>query len=201
MIGCFSRAVRRLIRDDRGVAITEFGIIAPVFLLFVMVVFDLAHMAYARSIFEGAVEKAARMSSLEVGDPDAADAMVEELIKPVLPGVELDPSRVSYYDVGDIQRPEEFDDDNDDNICNNGETYFDENGSGEWEADIGVEGNGGSNDVVVYSVSATYKPVFVVPFLPKAWSERKLQATTVKTNQPFGNQPPLSRTTKTCEDA
>lgn len=199
MIGLISKALRRLGFDRTGVSAVEFGIIAPVFLTFVMAAFDLGHMAYARAVFEGAVERAARASSLETGDADEADAMVEELIRPVLPGVDLEAGRVSYYDIGDIKRPEDFTDENDNNVCDEGESFVDENGSGEWEADIGVAGNGGSNDVVVYEVSANYTPVFKVPFLPDAWTQRTLRATTVKTNQPFGNQQSLKTTSGTCE--
>lgn len=188
----------RLARDQDGIAAIEFGIIAPIFLMLMLGMFDIAHMAYARTVLQGAVEKAARVSSLEGGDTGDADRMVEELVKPILPGVQVQATRTSYYDFADIGRPEKFSDGNGNNVCDNGESYVDENGSGGWDADIGNSGNGGSGDVVIYKVQATYEPVFRVPFVPNAWNERTLEAMAVKKNQPFGNQEEYVTTAGTC---
>lgn len=187
-------------RDRRGSAITEFGLIAPVFMLMLVGIYDLAHMAYARSVFTGAVERAAREASLETADTDVADQMVEDLIRPVLPGVVIETERQSYFDFADIGRHEEFSDENGNNTCDNNESYVDENNSGGWDADIGQAGNGGAGDVVVYTATATYTPVFVVPFMPDAWKERKLTATAVKKNQPFGTQQSYVTKAGTCTD-
>lgn len=194
------RKLRHLIGDRRGIAATEFALIAPVFILVLMVVFDLAHMAYARSVFEGAVERAAREASLGNGDEEAADELVESLIGPVLPGMAMVATRKSYFDLNDVGRPEQFSDGNSNDVCDNGESFVDENRSGAWESDIGSAGNGGSNDVVVYTVRATYNPVFRVPFIPAAWGERTLEATAIKKNQPFGNQQDYATTAGTCID-
>lgn len=190
----------QLLQQEQGIAAMEFGLVAPLFMLLVMGMFDLGHMAYARAVFEGAVEKAARVSSLETGDTEAADQMVENLVRPVLPDAILETERKSYFDFPDIRRPEQFADENGNDICDDGETYVDENRSGQWEADIGIEGNGGSSDVVMYTVTATYTPVFRVPFFPEAWNTRSLRATAVKKNQPFGNQEEWATTTGTCTD-
>jgi hypothetical protein len=192
------RLLRRLRRQQQGIAATEFGLIAPVFFLLMLGIFDLAHMAYARSVFEGAVEKAARESSLESGDIAAADQMVEDRVRPVIPNVVLTTQRKSYFDFADISRPEQFNDGNGNDVCDNGESYVDENQSGDWEADIGVAGNGGSGDVVMYTVTATYTPVFKVPFMPHFWNNRTFRATAVKKNQPFGNQQEYTTTAGTC---
>lgn len=187
--------VRRLARADDGIAVTEFGLIAPVFLMLMMGFYDISHMAYARSVFSGAVERAAREAALESGDPDDADDMVEDLISPILPGVELETSRLSYFDFADIDRPEPFTDANGNDVCDNGEAYVDQNSNSSWDPDIGQDGNGGANDVVMYTVTATYEPIFKIPFLPEAWNERTLTASAVRKNQPFGDQ--LARTNAT----
>lgn len=197
-----SAAFRRLCRSERGIAATEFGLIAPVFFLFVFGMFHLGHMVYAKAVFEGAVERAARDSSLETADTEEADDMVEALVKPILPNVVLTTTRTSYYDFADIKRPEKWTDNKGKNpagqwieypgrnngTCDQGEAYTDENGSGHWESDIGRDGNGGSGDVVLYTVKATYTPLFKVPFLPAQWTDKQLVATAVKKNQPFANQ-------------
>jgi hypothetical protein len=194
------RSLPRLLGQERGSAVTEFGLVAPFFLFLLLGMFDLAHMAYGRAVFEGAVERAARESSLETGDTAAADQMVESIVGRVLPGVHIEAKRKSYFDFADIGRAENFSDTNDNDICDNGESYVDENQSGSWDADIGLSGNGGSGDVVMYTVTATYRPVFRIPFLPESWNERTLTATAIKKNQPFGNQQDYVTTGGTCTD-
>ncbi|AKH41532.1 Flp pilus assembly pilin Flp [Altererythrobacter atlanticus] len=189
---------RALSRREDGTAVMEFGLIAPVFVILLMGIYDLSHMVYARSVLAGAVERAARDSSLEGGDTDVADQIVEDAIRPVLPGVDLDPQRLSYFDFADIGRPEQFDDENGNNVCDNGEAYVDENRNGIWDADIGVANNGGAGDVVIYTVTATYSPLFKIPFMPEMWNERTLTATAVKKNQPFANQLGYATTAGTC---
>lgn len=191
---------RRLLREQRGTALTEFGLIAPAFFILLIGVFDIAHTVYARSIFVGAVEKAAREAALETGDTDEADAMVASVIRPVLPGVTLVTERSSYFDFADIGRAEKFTDVNGNDVCDNGEAFIDENGSGEWEEDIGQDGNGGAGDVVMYTVTANYSPLFKVPFAPQRWNERSFTTTAVKKNQPFGDQLEYASTAGTCVD-
>lgn len=191
-------AFRRLLWGNEGTAITEFGLIAPVFLLLLMGTFDIAHTVYARAVFAGAVERAARNSSLETADTTAADQSIQNSIGPILPGVHVTTTRKSYYDFADIGRPEQYEDTNGDDICDDGEAYVDENGNGHWDADIGLSGNGGADDVVVYTATATYKPLFIVPFMPSAWTTRTMTATAVMKNQPFADQKTYGTTAGTC---
>jgi hypothetical protein len=109
-------------------------------------------------------------------------------VQQVLPGVTVASTRTSYYDFADIGRAEQWNDADGDGTCNDGEAYTDENGNGGWDRDIGVGGNGGANDVVLYKVTATYTPLFRVPFMPEAWKERSLESTAIRKNQPFATQ-------------
>ncbi len=206
------RVLRRLARQQRGSAVTEFGLIAPVFFMLLMGIYDITHMVYARSVFDGAVERAAREASLETADTEAADQMVENSIRPILPDVVLTTERESYFDFADIKRAEQWTDNKgkdssgnwinypglNNGVCDYGEPYFDENRSGHWDADIGVSGNGGAGDVVMYTVTATYSPLFKVPFMPDAWKTRSMTATAIKKNQPFANQTTYASTVATC---
>lgn len=190
--------LRQFSAANRGVAATEFGLMAPVFLLLLAGTYDLAHMMYARALFAGAVEKAARDSALENGNTTAADQKVKDTIRPVIPDVTLFTSRLSYYDFADIKRAEKFTDANRDGTCNNNEVYIDENSNSVFDIDIGRQGNGGASDVVQYTVTATYTPLFKVPFFPAAWNQRQLNATAIKKNQPYGLQQQYSTRTGTC---
>ena len=166
----------------------EFGLMATVFLTLLLGLFDIGQMAYANAILKGATQDAARSSSLETGNTSAADAKVASIISTVAPGATVQSSRVSYYDFEDIERPESWNDENDDGTCNEGEAYTDENGNGAWDADVGVSGNGGAGDVVIYSVTVTYDPLFPNPFMPGGTSKRKISSSAVKKNQPFADQ-------------
>lgn len=198
----FMRCIRHLsgelCADESGVTVVEFALVAPTFLLLLMGTLDIGQMVYAQSVLDGAVQAAARDASLEGGDTDAADALVLERVQGIMPGVELNTSRTSYYDFADIERAEQWNDADDNGLCNDGEAYVDENRNEQWDDDIGVSGNGGANDVVIYGVEATYDPMIKVPFLKRAWQSRTLQASALKKNQPFANQENYSSTARTC---
>lgn len=200
-------SVTHLFGARDGAAAVEFAMIAPTFMILMVGLFDIGQMFYAKSVLEGAVQSAARLSALETGDTEAADAMVEKSVKPIIPGVSVQASRVSYFDFSDIERPEKWNDDNGDavddpedgnGVCDNGEGYTDENNNGSWDADVGEDGNGGAGDVVIYTVTATYTPTFKIPFTPESWDDRVLTSTAVRKNQPFANQESYSSKAGIC---
>jgi hypothetical protein len=204
-MGAFTDRFRKpllpaLARQQQGTAVMEFGLIAPVFMMLLIGMYDITHLVYARSVFNGAVERAAREASLETGDTNEADQIVADIIRPVIPDVVIETERMSYFDFADIERPEQFTDANDNDICDEGEAYVDENSSGQWEEDIGVAGNGGAGDVVMYTAKATFTPLFKIPFMPESWSSRTMTATAIKKNQPFGDQAELATTAGTCTE-
>lgn len=185
--------------DQAGVTIIEFAIVAPVFLLMLVGTLDIGQMVYGKAILNGAVQAAARTSSLETGDTSAADAMVLQRIASILPNVEVSSTRSSYYDFADIGRAEQWNDADGNGVCNDGEAYTDENGDGNWDEEIGTTGNGGANDVVIYTVNATYEPIFKVPFMPESWESRSINSTAIRKNQPFSDQAEYSSNAGTCD--
>lgn len=195
--GCRA-AVGALIADRSGVTVIEFALVAPVFLMLIIGCLDLGQMVYAVGVLDGAVEKAARDSTLETGDTTAADAKVEAVIRQVLPGADISSTRRSYYEFSDIERPERWNDANNDGTCSTGENYVDENGSGDWDSDVGSSGNGGANDVVMYTVTVRYDPIFQVPLVPIDWSRREIASTAVRRNQPFATQDSPGSQSGTC---
>ena len=192
------RAALRLGSDQRGATLVEFALIVPVFLMLLLGLFDLGQLAYAKAILSGAVHQAARSSSLETGDTTKADAHVAEMVRRIAPGAAVRSSRVSYYDFADLGRPERWDDVNNDGTCSKGEGYVDENNNGRWDADIGVAGNGGAGDVVIYTVDVTYPPLFGLPLIPGGSDDRVISASVVKKNQPFADQARYSSGAGTC---
>ena len=194
----YNHLARLLRRDEGGLTIVEFAIVAPVFLLLLMGSLDIGHTVYAQSVLNGAVQSAARDASLEGADTDVADALVLAQVENVMPSVTLVTERTSYYDFADIERPEQFNDANADDTCNDGEAYVDENRNGRWDEDIGQSGNGGANDVVIYSVEATYTPIVKVPFMDRVFGDRTLKSNAIRKNQPFARQTEYSSEAGTC---
>lgn len=196
---CCRRALRCFGADSSGISAVEFGVLAPVFITMLLGVLDLGHMMYGKSVLNGAVQEASRSASLETGDTATADALIADRIAPVLRQAEVKTSRSSYFDFADIARPEDWNDADGDGTCNEGESFVDENGNGEWDEDIGEAGNGGANDVVVYTVKVTYEPVFRIPFTPKQWSERTISSTAIRKNQPYAEQDGYGSDAGTCD--
>ena len=188
----------QLAQDATGAVLIEFALVAPVFLMLIMGTFDLGQMAYGKSVLEGAVQKAARDSALETSSTLVADNTVKNIIGPILPGAQLTTTRTSYFDFVDIGRPERWNDGNNNGQCDNNETYVDENSNGDWDKDIGVTGNGGASDVIIYTVVVKYTPVFRIPFMPAKWYERTLTSTAVRKNQPFAQQTALGSNSGIC---
>jgi len=76
----------RLQRDREGISTIEFTLVAPVFLMLIMGIFDVGQMGYGLSVLNGAVQKAARDSSLETANTETADNIVKKKITPIFPG-------------------------------------------------------------------------------------------------------------------
>ena len=179
----------RAIRDAQdGAAAIEVALIFPIFLTLIFGILDVGQSVYGQSVLSGAVEIAARSSALETADTDAADQMVEDTISPILPGATVQSTRASYFDYSNVEQPEAFSDTNADGECNNGEAFVDRNNSGTWDQDAGSDGNGGAEDVVLYTVTVTYRSAFQIPFMDYTWNTRTLQSTAVRKNQPFADQ-------------
>lgn len=189
---------RKLLRDQSGAALMEFGLVLPTFILMTMGLLDIGHIFYARSLLIGAVEEAARSSSLETADTSQADEQVRKMVSHIAPGATITSSRASYFDFADIGRPERWNDADGDGICSGGESYTDENASGAWDPDVGGSGNGGASDVVIYTVTMKFDRLFKIPLLPGD-KEQTLVVQTVKKNQPFADQARYGSTAGTCE--
>ena len=188
-----------LARDTRGAAAIEFAMCAPLLLIGMMGVFDMGHNMYAASIIQGAVQKAARDSTIEGAEDrsDELDARVTRMIHEIAPGAQIEFTRTSYASFSDVGQPEDWNDVNGNGTCDDGEPYEDANRSGSWEANMGKTGFGGARDAVLYEVDVTYTRVFPISRLIGADPEFRTTARTVLRNQPYAAQD-TSVTTGNC---
>ncbi|MEP7350830.1 MAG: TadE/TadG family type IV pilus assembly protein [Sphingorhabdus sp.] len=192
-----SREPRSLIRDVRGIAAVEFGLIAPVFMTVLLGTMDLGHTLYVKALLQGSVQKAARDSSLQTGtlseNQTTIDAIVTEQVKRLNKDAVVTVTRRSYYTYTEASAatPEDFTDtpSDPDNICNNNEPYVDLNGNDTWDADGAVDGQGGARDKAVYTVNMKYPRLLPInKFIPGMSADIDISASTVLANQPYGEQ-------------
>ena len=186
-----SRYAAPLLRDKRGVAIIEFALIAPVLLLMLMGLLDLAFNMYTTEMLQGAIQNAARNSTIEgaSGKDTALDATVTTAVRAVAPSATLTFDRRAYSSFTEAGRPEDYTDVDNDGTCNNGEPFEDANGNGSWDLDRGKAGFGGARDAVLYTVTVNYqRPFPVAGFIPGQTKDFTLSAVTVLRNQPYGQQ-------------
>lgn len=191
MIGRVQSTLRRVLTTCRkGATLVEFGFVAPVLILTIMGIFDVGYKMYSTSILQGAIQKAARDSTLEDGTSNATtiDNRVKDIFRQVSPSATYEFERLSYTNFSDVGIPEDFTDSNDDGECSTGEPFEDANGNGSWDADQGAAGNGGARDAVLYTARATYDRLFPMAGLIGLPETETVEASTVLRNQPYGEQ-------------
>lgn len=182
--------LRRLRRNERGVAAIEFALSAPVFLLVLLGGIDFAWQMYAKQVLQGAVSQAARAATLEsnMGSQKAFDDRVEAQVKTVLSHATVKFSRKAYESFEQVGDPEPFTDTNKNNRYDSPECFEDYNGNGVWDSDRGKNGNGGADDVVLYTATVEFSRVLPVWKMLGQPQNTTLSSTTVLRNQPFANQ-------------
>ena len=190
MIIQFASTMRKLRRDESGVTVIEFGFVAPVLCLLLMGMFDLGFQAYAQTNLSGAMQEAARKSALEptVITTNQLDAEVTEAIQAVVPSAQVSFERKNYQTFDDIDKPEDFTDNNGNGICDNNEPFEDLNGNLNWDQDRGRNGLGGARDAVLYTASASFDRVFPLYGFIDIPSTATISASTVLRNQPYDEQ-------------
>ncbi|MEM1052284.1 MAG: TadE/TadG family type IV pilus assembly protein, partial [Pseudomonadota bacterium] len=126
--------IKRLRREEKGATLVEFAIVAPVLILMIMGIFDMAHSQYTSALINGAMQKAGRDLTLESAgsNEQAIDTLVTNQIMNVAPAsatITLD--KLAHFDFSDIGEAEQIVEDDGNQICDPGETYIDSNGNGQ----------------------------------------------------------------------
>lgn len=180
--------IRLLMNDESGATIAEFALILPALAMTVLGLFDFSYNYYAETMIEGAVQKAARDSTIDInaGNYAALDERVAIAVHRIVPSADLQFQRSAYTDYSDVRRAEEYTDSNGDGICNDGEPFEDANKNGMWDNDRGSSQTDGARDVVLYEVTASYPRAFPIPGLVGLDSNVTVAARTVLRNQPYG---------------
>lgn len=180
---------RRLGRETRGIAAVEFALISPVFFLVVFGFVDLAYTMYVRAMLEGTLQDAARLTT--VGNQTAAsvDTFVKNRMKSFGDHIVVTSTTTSYYEYSGIGKPEKIKQDTAPfGEYNEGDCWEDLNGNGIWDHVAGVDGVGGSDDIVYYQTTATFPAIVPIYKFMNMSNIHTVSATTVLRNQPFASQ-------------
>lgn len=194
MIGRFRPFLRRLVGDTRAATLTEFAITAPVFLMTLMAIFDFSMQLYAKSVLTGAVNRAARDASLESNNASQStlDNAVTAQVREVFRDGTLSFTRKNYDSFDDVRKPEPLTDSNGNGTRQAGECFTDLNGNGSWDTDRGGNGQGGGDEVVLYTASMNLTRLFPGWKMLGQSQSATITASTVLRNQPFATNTPTS---------
>lgn len=201
----------KILVDQDGVSVTEFGLIAPALFTMLLGTMDVGHTLYMRTVIDGAIQEVARDSSLEDGGvlakQQAIDARIKRQIrnlnKSINPASDIVIKRRYYRNfTGAFNADEEdYTDTNDNGVCDNGEPYIDANLNETWDSDGGDEGQGGAKDVSIVTVTVTYDRLFPVAGLIGLPEQITISANTVLANQPYAEQASYAAPqTRNCDD-
>ena len=180
-------------RDRAGATLVEFALVAPVFLVFLMGMFDAGYQLYIKSMLSGEMSRAARSSGLETSTDATKQAALDDRVRSAMRRFSASSNvtftRTAYHSYARAQsKAEIFSDGNGNGKCDNSEVFQDENHNGQWDADAGFTGQGSAQDAVIYSAQIQYPRIFPVAGLIGLGSEATVTAKTVLRNQPYGEQ-------------
>lgn len=182
--------LRTIGRDQGGATAVEFALIAPVLAMALIGLFDMGYAVYANTMLQGALQRAARDSTVEGAANRVAEinkAVIDE-VRPVVPEANFTFTRKSYANFSDVGVGEDYTDANDNYVCDDGEAFEDANGNGVWDRDRGTEGAGGARDAVLYTVTMRYPRMFPMASLIGLPQVVTNSASTVLRNQPYDLQ-------------
>lgn len=192
------RPLRELMQAQDGVTIIEFALIAPVLLLALMGMFDLAYNMYTTAMLQGAIQKSARDATIEGASTASVDARVQRAVRAISANATISISRMAYTSFSDMSRPEDYTDTNANGVCDGGEPFEDVNGNETWDSDRGTMGQGGARDAVLYTVQVTYPRMFPIAGFMNMPNTFTTTARTVLRNQPYGLQEVQAPTVGNC---
>jgi Flp pilus assembly protein TadG len=183
-------AYRDFRQDVRGATLVEFAIVAMPLIVMMMAMFDLGFREYISIQLAGALDQSARQVTVGTATNAAAiKASVTTQIKTILPGATVDVIPSSYDAFSKVGKPEPITTDTAPiGVYNKGDCFEDENGNGVWDFDSGLNGTGGSDDIVYYTAIVTYPEIVPMRRL-LGWSATEtVTGTAMMKNQPYASQ-------------
>jgi len=181
--------LRRLRRDQRGVNIVEFGLIAGPFVMLILVILDFGYRLYLETVVEGTVNKAARRATIGGQSSTAIDDFVRSQLVAFSKRATITITKKSYGDFSGVNKAEKLTDDKNGNgNYDPGDCFEDALVNGQYDSDAGKTGLGGSDDIVYYQVSVDFPRLVPLGKFLGFSNTETVTANTVLRNQPYGAQ-------------
>lgn len=184
------RGLKNLRQDVRGATLVEFAIVAMPLIVMMMAMFDLGFREYISIQLAGALDQSARQVTVGTATTVATvKASVTAQIRTILPGATVTVVPSSYNAFSKVGKPEPITTDTaPTGVYNKGDCFEDVNGNGVWDADSGLSGTGGSDDIVYYTATVTYPEIVPMRRL-LGWSATEtVTGTAMMKNQPYASQ-------------
>ncbi|WP_295634254.1 TadE family protein [Novosphingobium sp.] len=178
----------------------EFALLAPVLLISLLGIFDMAYTMYAQTLLQGALQQAARNSTIEgaAGSTATIDAAVTSSVRTAIIDATVTFKRKSYASFSKVGVAEQFTDTNSNGTCDAGEPFEDVNNNGGWDRDQGSIGLGGARDAVLYTATMTFPRAFPIAGFINIPTNVTVNGSTVLRNQPYGLQQSSPPTVRYC---
>jgi hypothetical protein len=187
-----------ILRDRRGLALTEFAMLAPVMILLITGCIELGRIAMIQSSLEASLGRAARKALVDLRMPEATRlANLEASIRETLAAFSPEPGDIdietTVYRDFSSSYPEAFEDQNRNgtydgpNGSSPGEPFDDRNRNGRRDLAVPLAGSmGQEGQVVTYNVSYRIKPLFgFLPFGFENGQPKILRSSVVSRNEPI----------------
>jgi len=190
--------IRKLRREEDGVTIVEFGLIAPTLMFMLMGLFELGHGMYVQSIVNGVMQEAGRDSTLEGASEDDMRILMEARVLKVAPKANITLSWANFESFTEIGALEEFNDIDGDGQCSVDEPFEDTNGNGVHDYKYGDDGIGDAREAVVFRTTVEYERMFPMPSMGGWSATNVVEGVTVLENQPYAETeytPPIGKCT------
>lgn len=174
-----------------GATAVEFAMVAPVLMLLLTGIVECGLVLAADIVLKNATSDASRTGRTGFTALDSTqDATVRRMIRNEA-GVLMDADRITiestaYSGFDTLKKPEPFIDANKNGKRDDGENFTDVNGNGVYDLDQGRSGYGGTNEVVLYTVSYPWR--FFTPLIGRMVGTDgvlTLTATAVVQNEPY----------------
>lgn len=184
--------MKRLRRNRKGSAVTEFAIAAPVVIMATVGIIEFSMILFVSSLLEGGLREASRFG-LTGFQPNGLTReerilkIVEDHTHGLVDGTAVNLSTLVYPSFDSIGQPEPFTDENSNGTFDAGEPYMDINGNNQWDPDMGAAGLGGPEDIVLYTIEYDW-PLMTGMLNGFVGNDGKigLRASVVVRNEPYG---------------
>lgn len=192
------RKIRRLRRNESGMAVTEFGIIAVPFTIILLGAFDLGYQNYLRVQMQGVLNDVSRTGTVENPNFNASGATTEEQVEAAIKKrIDLVArtatytiEQKNYYEFSGVGKSEKLVTDVDgEGDYDPGEDCFEDlDDDGEFDLVAGRDGAGGADDVVFYEVNVEMPRLLPMASLIGVSENYNITVRSAVRNQPYSDQ-------------